>query len=150
MGLKLENNLGTKFNLSHANNASEISLTSKVLTSTAYTVEIIDELIDVPVEFNTVIVKDINRGGTFVSKTEIDIDPNVDTGDYNITFTTGVMENSNWCLAANGIANASAHPMFITLRSASNSSSRIVTYNETTSTYLDPQSIRVAFFGGLN
>lgn len=72
------------------------------------------------------------------------------TGDYKITFTTEVMENSNWCLASNGIANASAHPMNITLRSASNSSARITTYNLSTSAYLDPQSIRVAFFGGLN
>lgn len=76
MALKLENNLGTKFNLTHANNASEISLTSKDLTSTAYTVETIEELATVPVEFSTVIVKDSNRGGTFVSKTEVDIDPN--------------------------------------------------------------------------
>lgn len=76
MGLKLENNLGTKFNLTHANNADEINLTSKDLTSTAYTVETIEELINVPSGFNTVIVKDINRGGTFVSKTEVDIDPN--------------------------------------------------------------------------
>ena len=51
-------------------------ISAKDLTSTAYTVEIIDELINVPVEFNTVIVQDINRGGTFVAKTEVDIDPN--------------------------------------------------------------------------
>lgn len=76
MALKLENNIGSKFNLTHANNAGEISLTSKDLTSTAYTVETIEELATVPVEFNTVIVKDLNRGGTFVSKTEVDIDPN--------------------------------------------------------------------------
>lgn len=72
------------------------------------------------------------------------------TGDYSISFTTGVMENSNWCIASNGIANASANSMNITLRSASNSSARITTYNVYTSAYLDPQSIRVAFFGGLN
>lgn len=46
------------------------------LDSTAYTVEVIGDLITVPSEFNTVIVKDINRGGTFVSKTAVDIDPN--------------------------------------------------------------------------
>ena len=34
MALKLENNLGNKFSLTHANNASEISLTSKDLAST--------------------------------------------------------------------------------------------------------------------
>lgn len=34
MALKLENNLGNKFSLTHASNASEISLTSKDLAST--------------------------------------------------------------------------------------------------------------------
>ena len=34
MGIKLENNIGSKFNLSHTNNASEINLTSKDLAST--------------------------------------------------------------------------------------------------------------------
>ena len=82
MGIKLENNLGTKFKLTHANNAGEINLTSKDLTSTAYTIEAIEDLATVPVEFNTVIVKDINRGGVFVSKTEVDIDPN--TGNIYI------------------------------------------------------------------
>lgn len=72
------------------------------------------------------------------------------TSEYNIYFPPGLMENSKYCIASNGISNASAHPINVTLRSASNSSSRIVTYNESTSTYFDPQSIRVAFFGGLN
>jgi len=74
----------------------------------------------------------------------------ISTGDYNISFTTGVMENSNYCISPNGISNASGHPMNITLRSASNSASRITTYNVNTSSLLDPQNIRVAFFGGLN
>ena len=47
-----------------------------VKDSTAYTVEVIEDFITVPVGFNTVIVKDVNRGGTFVSKTSVDIDPN--------------------------------------------------------------------------
>ena len=34
MQLRLENNLGNKFNLTHVNNASEINLTSKDLAST--------------------------------------------------------------------------------------------------------------------
>ena len=34
MPLKLENNIGSKFNLTHANNAGEINLTSKDLAST--------------------------------------------------------------------------------------------------------------------
>ena len=50
------------------------------------TVETIEELITVPVEFNTVIVKDINRGGIFVSKTEVDIDPN--TGSIHCKWCT--------------------------------------------------------------
>lgn len=46
------------------------------LDSTVYTIETIEDLITIPVGFNTVIVKDINRGGTFVSKTATEIDPN--------------------------------------------------------------------------
>ncbi len=44
--------------------------------STVYTIETIEEFTTVPSWFNTVIVKDINRGGTFVAKTNVDIDPN--------------------------------------------------------------------------
>ena len=50
--------------------------TKKYVDNTAYSVEIIEDLITVPSGFNTVIVKDINRGGIFVSKTEAAIDPN--------------------------------------------------------------------------
>ena len=48
---------------------SEVDAVADVLDNTAYTVETIEELINVPVEFNIVIVKDLNRGGIFVSKT---------------------------------------------------------------------------------
>ena len=67
--------------LSNVDNTSDLNkpistATQIALNKTAYSVETIEELINVPVEFNTVIVKDINRGGTFVSKTAVDINPN--------------------------------------------------------------------------
>lgn len=76
MALKIENNLGSKFNLIHTNNTNDISITSTDLVKAAYTIGAIEDLITVPSEFNTVIVKDLNRGGTFVSKTSVDINPN--------------------------------------------------------------------------
>lgn len=57
------------------NGASWVNKTAAV-ENTAYTIEAIEDLITVPNEVNTVIVKDLNRGGVFVSKTEVDIDPN--------------------------------------------------------------------------
>lgn len=71
-------------------------------------------------------------------------------GDYNISLPSGLMENSYYSISANGIANASAHLMNITLRTASNTAARVITYNLDTSAQFDPQTIRIAFFGGLN
>lgn len=47
-----------------------------ILDSNVFTIDSLEDFSSVPSGFETVIVKDINRGGTFVSKTVIEIDPN--------------------------------------------------------------------------
>lgn len=47
-----------------------------ILDSNVFTIDTVDDFNIVLSAFNTVIVKDINRGGTFVSKSVTEIDPN--------------------------------------------------------------------------
>lgn len=55
--------------------SNEVSIKT-ILDSNVFTIDSLEDFNIVPNAFNTVIVKDINRGGTFISKTATDIDPN--------------------------------------------------------------------------
>lgn len=55
--------------------SKELSI-KDILDSNVFTIDSIEDFNIVPSVFNTVIVKDINRGGNFVSKTAIEIDTN--------------------------------------------------------------------------